>query len=306
MDVARYRPASIGADDWTEIADFVRTAVVVTQARHESRYTTKDLMGHVGAHTNWCINVACLPLENSVVFHRDVIGESIQRGFPHLKKTTLATRRSALLRVAESVLPQEERTSRLAPLRDDKLAMPYTEDEQTALRSWAVGQTTPVRRQDCHTILALGLGAGLPAPDILALRVRDITVDDHGALITIRDGAHPREVPVLWRWEQAVVDAVNSRDPEEPVVGAERTTRNRNWLNNFVYRTLAEDGLRPDSRRMRNTWLLHHLATGTPLGPLSVAAGLDTFRTIEKLVPLLPDPTRDEVRRSMRRPLRSV
>ena len=119
-------------------------------------------MSHVAAHVHWCRTVACLPLDVSVIFDRDVISESTQRGFPGLKTTTRATRRSALLRVAESVLPQPERTSRLAPLRDDKLALPYTEDEQVALRSWAMGQTTPNRRRDCHAILALGLGAILP------------------------------------------------------------------------------------------------------------------------------------------------
>ena len=45
----------------------------------------------------------------------------------------------------------------------------------------------------------------------------------------------------------------------------------------------------PNVGRMRNTWLLHHMATGTPLGPLAAAAGLQTFRTIEKLFPYLAD-----------------
>lgn len=53
-------------------------------------------------------------------------------------------------------------------------------------------------------------------------------------------------------------------------------------------------------------WLLHHMTMGTPIGPLVCAAGLQTFRTIEKLLPLLPEPSQDEVRRSMRRALRAA
>jgi len=306
MDTISYSPTDIPPQEWAEVGPFVRQAVLTAQKQSAARYTTKDLMGHVAAHVHWCRTVACLPLDVSVIFDRDVISESTQRGFPGLKTTTRATRRSALLRVAESVLPQPERTSRLAPLRDDKLALPYTEDEQVALRSWAMGQTTPNRRRDCHTILALGLGAGLPAPDILRLRARHVIVDGQGVLLRVEVSRHPREVPVLWSWEQPLLDMLATRDPEELVVGVERQEGNANWLNYFISRTNAENGLKPDSRRLRNTWLLHHLGTGTPLGPLAHAAGLETFRSIEKLFPLLPQPTRDEVRRLMRRPLRTV
>ena len=131
-------------------------------------------------------------------------------------------------------------------------------------------------------------------------------VDGQGVLLRVEVSRHPREVPVLWSWEQPLLDMLATRDPEELVVEVKRQEGNANWLNYFISRTNAENGLKPDSRRLRNTWLLHHLGTGTPLGPLAHAAGLETFRSIEKLFPLLPQPTRDEVRRLMRRPVRSV
>lgn len=127
-----------------------------------------------------------------------------------------------------------------------------------------------------------------------------------GVLLRVSDSKFPREVPVLWRWEQPLVDLVETREPEDLALGVARTTTNPNYLNYTISRTAPEAGLRPNSERLRNTWLLHHLASGTPLGPLSVAAGLETFRTFEKLAHLLPEPTTTDVRRAMRRPLRAV
>ena len=306
MSINTYEPVSLTENDWEKVRAFVRVVVEKAKADANSPYSAKNLMGHVTAHVAWCHRIAGLPLEVSVVFDRDIIGEACERAFPSLTTGTLATRRSALLFVAQRVLPQGQRTARLKPLRDDKVAMPYDETEQLALRSWARGQTTPVRRRDCHTILALGLGAGLPAPDILRLRVRDIHVDPQGVLLRVSDSKFPREVPVLWRWEQPLVDLVETREPEDLALGVARTTTNPNYLNYTISRTAPEAGLRPNSERLRNTWLLHHLASGTPLGPLSVAAGLETFRTFEKLAHLLPEPTTTDVRRAMRRPLRAV
>lgn len=306
VDVGAYQPTALAERDWEKVAAFVRAVVEQAKADPNSPYVTKKLMVHVTAHVVWCHRIAGLPLDVSAMFDRDVISESCERAFPHLTTGTLATRRSALLFVAEQVLPQDERTTRLKPLRDDKLAMPYDGAEQLALRSWARGQTTPIRRRDCHTILALGLGAGLNAHDMIRLRVRDVQFDSEGVLVRVTDSKFPREVPVLWKWEQPLVDLVDTRDHDDLVLGVARTTINPNYLNYFISRTAPEAGLRPNSERLRNTWLLHHLNSGTPLGPLSVAAGLETFRTFEKLVRLLPEPTAEEVRRAMRRPLRAV
>lgn len=298
-----FEPRSLTASEWASVRDFVRATVTEAQKRTDARYPTKKLMGTLTALTRWAVLVACLPVEKSLILHRDTIAEYIARGCPTLAPTSQATRRTMLLRIAEAVLPPDERVSRLQPVYRDNPARPYEVHEQMALRSWAVGQTTPQRRRDCRTILALGLGAGLSTHDILGLRVRDITADPQGVLTTVRG---EREVPVLWQWEQELIDLLAERDADQWAVGPQRSTTAKNWLHSFINRTQPEVGAVPTVGRMRNTWLLHHMATGTPLGPLAAAAGLQTFRTIEKLFPYLPPPTRDEVRAAMRRHLRSV
>lgn len=43
-------------------------------------------------------------------------------------------------------------------------------------------------------------------------------------------------------------------------------------------------------RRLRNTWLAHHLVAGTPLQALLPAAGLSGLAHLQDLLPYLPEP----------------
>lgn len=302
-DVYAYVPAQMGPREWDAIAGYVRDVTMTALERYEGRYDAQDMIGAVAGLTRWATQVAGLPMETGVVFHRDTIAEYIARA--DLSVSSRATIRSRLLRVAEAVLSTEERVTRLQPLRADDPVRPYSEFEQRRLRSWAEGQTTPTRRMECRAILSLGLGAGLASSDIIALRARDILIDDLGILIRI-PGSRARDVPVLAGWEQGLVDLHSARQPDAWFLGARRASGGKNWLNNTIASSSPEGTLRPVPARMRNTWLVHHMIAGTPLGPLVAAAGLETFRTIEKLLRFVPEPTVDEVRRSMRRALRAV
>lgn len=306
MDIETYCPDKMPLADWEKIAPFVREVVTEAQAHYCGRYDTRDMLGAVAHHTRWVSGVACLPLERGVVFHRDVIADFVANGCVERSANSRANTRTFLLRVAEAVLGDEERVTRLRPLNHDAPAQPYSQFEQRSLRSWAEGQTTAERRANCRAILALGLGAGLSTPDILTLRASQIVVDAVGVLIQVDRASSRRDVPVLAAWEQPLIDLVSVRDPEEWAVGTQRTGTNNNWMNEYLRRTQPEQRLRPEVARLRNTWLLHHLVSGTPLGPLSVAAGLDTFRMFEKLLCFVPEPSLAEVRGAMRRPLRSV
>lgn len=305
VDVASYSPDGMEPWEWERIAAFVRQTTLTAQKHHAGRYQTKDMIGAVATFTWWVTEVACYTMETSIVFHRDTITDYIDTGCDSLTPGTRATRRSMLLRVAEAVLDPDERVERLSPVHKDNPLRPYSEFEQRQLLSWAEGQTTPTRRLDCHLILALGLGAGLSSADILSLTAGQVVVDHLGVLIRVQRPGAERDVPMLAAWEQPIVDAVSMRDPDGWLVGTRRGA-NSNWINHFLAKTQPEAGRRPNVSRLRNTWIVHHLNTGTPLGPLSVAAGLETFRTIEKLLPFVHAPSQDDVRRSMRRALRVV
>lgn len=54
-----------------------------------------------------------------------------------------------------------------------------------------------------------------------------IKADDHGVLITVRD---ERDVPVLWQWEQELIDLIAEREGQQWAVGPQRTVTTKNWL----------------------------------------------------------------------------
>lgn len=306
LEITDYRPATIPAPAWNRIADFTRTVAADTQTCHGNRFNTRDLMGALAHHIHWVTDAACLPLNRSVVFHRDVIEDYIAHGTPTLGPGSRATRRSFLLRAAEAVLPDDERVTRLYPHHKDAPARPYSEFEQRALRSWAVGQTTAQRRMVCHTILALGLGAGLGTADMMSLRVEQIDADDQGVVIHVTRPGVERDVPVLAAWEQPLINVLAARGLDDWVIGARRAGVNKNWMTQFLSRALPERGVTVEIARLRNTWLVHHITAGTPLGPLAFAAGLETFRTIEKVLRYVPQPSHDEARAHLRQATAAV
>lgn len=302
-EIATYTPASLTHPQWARIAGFVRDVVSDFKTRNPYTYSSRHVMSAVTSHTHWVTAIACLPLDRSVIFHRDVIADYIAHGTPALKPNSRATRRTMLLRVAETALPTPERVTRLAAVHKDIVARPYTPAEQLALRSWAEGQITAKRRIECRAILALGLGAGLNNREILSLRAHDIAIDDHGVLVSVSgDAVTTRQVPVLAEWEQGLVDIVEHRDPVDWLIAPGRHGHSKNTLNATIEKSAPEGSLRPAPARMRNTWLVTHLTSSTPLPLIAHAAGLMTFRTIERLLPYLPEPSADSVREQLRSP----
>ncbi|OLT39506.1 hypothetical protein BJF86_08860 [Serinicoccus sp. CNJ-927] len=197
MDIADYRPNRMPPSEWEDVAEFVRAVVTEAQAHYAGRYDTKDMLVTVADLARWASAVACLPLERSVIFHRETVADYASDACGHMTLNSAATRRSMLLRVAEAVLPPEERVAPLAPLNHDAPPRPYSKFEQRGFRSWAQGQTTAARRLDSRVILALGLGAGLATPDLRSLRVKDIVVDHLGVLVS-------RVINSLTVWDDGV------------------------------------------------------------------------------------------------------
>lgn len=300
--IEEFRP-NMAARDWAIVEQFVREAVA--DARPATTYSVKALLTAVSRLALWCHKSAGLPLERRTVFDRDVIAEYVRHGCPELTtRASRGTRRSMLLRVADSVLPPGERVTRLEPLSFSNPRQPYTLGEMVSLRSWAAGQVTEQRRADCASILALGLGAGLSAGEMLALRVGDIEVINPSDLYNSPEvllhvsGTRARAVPVLGAWTPALLRLRSEVDPGRVALGPNRETMSPNWVSNFIFRTGGT--LKPNTQRMRNTWLTHHITANTPLHPLLMAAGLSCSEVLDRLLRYIPCPTPEDVRAAFR------
>lgn len=295
-----YTPRGLAADEWHVVAEFTRTAV--------RRYRPKDarrarfLMTAVSQHARWCYAVACLPLEPAVVFHRDTIAEYIDSETSALHAlATRSTRRSALIGVAEAVVPTSQRVSRLTPLWPRNPGEPYTEEDQRRLRAWAMAQSTSARRHECEVLLSLGLGAGLPAGEMLRLRVENVQQDTSGVVVHV-DDKNARSIPVLPAWDAPLAKVAETLHPNDFALLPRRTSLNANAITNVLYR--SKGSLKPNTRRMRNTWLLWHLAAGADLRALIATAGLQTTEVLDRLIFHLDPPVGPEnLRSALRHPV---
>lgn len=72
-------------------------------------------------------------------------------------------------------------------------------------------------------------------------------------------------------------------------------------MNAFVAKSQGIPGLpKPQSNRLRNTWLITHLAARTDMRALMQAAGISKFENLAALLKHLPELDSDEYRRLLR------
>lgn len=295
-----YTPARIPPQQWVNIREMTIEAVTRYRAHH-SNYKIRDLMNTASSLIYWATEIACLPSDLPAIFHRDVIATFIEHQCNHLTNNTKVTRRSLLIRMSEAILPHPQRVVRLKPLSKDQPSAPYNSAEVMDLRDWAIHQNHQRTRINLAGILALCLGAGLSTSDLLDLRAQDIENDEYGYIVHIKREGARRDVPLLYQWEPLLSQVLEHRAPSDWVVGPGRDGHNKNWVSNYLkkhYQSWRKTY--PSVARMRHTWIFHHMVSGTPLGPMAYAAGLETFRTIEKLFPFVPEPSRDSVRHALR------
>lgn len=295
--IADYRP-DIPDHDWSLVGPFVRDAVTDCDAK--TPYGARELLATAARHVWWCWRSAGLELERATIFRREVIGEYIARGCSQMSPASAGNRRSQLLRMSEILLPPKAQVSRLAPMPPSAALEPYAPHEITTLKSWACGLNTQYRCEQAHILLALGLGAGLSNAEILAVQSRHIRVDDDGVLVEVT-GRRPRVVPLLAAWEQVLIDYSRARplNSEQFVFRPRRTSQDSNSIGNFVDRT-RPGTVKATAQRMRVTWIVTHLAAGTPLKPLIVAAGVDSLEALTRYLKFIPGKELAEVRAQFR------
>ncbi|TFD81090.1 hypothetical protein [Cryobacterium psychrophilum] len=142
-------------------------------------------------------------------------------------------------------------------------------------------------------LLALGLGAGLPTREILEVRTGDISFDTTTsgtptASVVVWRGL-PRVVPVLPDWVRTL-RSVHDQLGEDAWMfcpGRTGTGAGSGQVTNFLTRSRTTLDVRP--ARMRATWLVRHLAGGTPADQLLRIAGLKHYAALDKLIQILPE-----------------
>jgi hypothetical protein len=149
-------------------------------------------------------------------------------------------------------------------------------------------------------LLSTGIGAGLKVEDLFPMRRRDIAQIDGYVILNVA-GRHPRQVPLLAEWEDLLLETVSSLSPDAFIFSEGRRpegARSKNSVNAFL--NAASGVLRPNSQRMRATWLVHHMTIATPIKLLLKAGGITSAHALVRFMPFVPEVDEDEARRLLR------
>jgi len=279
---------------WDVIGAFVEGAVADSLAA--CARSERDLFAAATPMVLWAWQARGVPLERGRVFRRSMVEQFIHLGMPGAARGSRATLRSALWRMTE-VLNPEDAPGTHRPIPRSTPTAPYTDAGVAELYSWANTQSTPNRSRDALTLLALGLGAGLPTRELVEVRTGDIGFDTASdgtatASVVIWRGL-PRVVPVQPVWVRTARSVHDQLGEDSWMFCPGRTGAGSGQVTNFLTRSRTTLDVRP--ARMRATWLVRHLAEGTPADELLRIAGLKHYAALDKIVQFLPErlPSKD-------------
>jgi len=295
--IDEYRARRLTSAARGEVEAFV--AACVRDVAPDTVLATRKLLGQLTYHVEWCWTVG-YPLTREVVLRRDIIAESIEARMQNYATSSRATARSRLFRVSDALGTGPARHVRVPSYAYRPPIAPYTSREVASLWWWAEHQRTEYRRINAHILLALGLGGGLSPAEVIALRARDVHVDDAGVVLHVT-GERPRAVPMLQAWEDTVAALARATLRPDLFLFAPRraTDGGRNLVSNFVAKT-ARLPFPIQVPRMRATWIVTHLTHGTPLQPLAKACGFDEPRALAPYLAHVPAPASGDLRQMLR------
>ena len=276
-----YRPIN-ALPYWDVIGEFITSAVTDTAAA--TGREERSLYPAAVAFVLWCWQSRGTPLDRKRIFRRATVEEFIHLAMTRYTKGSRATHRATLWLMIEALNPADLNRSR-RPISRSAPTKPYSAPEVAALYSWAAAQGTEHRRRDAVALLALGLGAGLAARELLGVRVRDLDTRTGRIQVIVWEG-RPRVVPLRPDWERPLRRILDDLQPEHWLFRPGRLTATSGQVTDFLLRARTDLDVRPS--RMRATWLLDHLLSGTPPQELLRISGLKNLAALDKLAIFTP------------------
>ena len=283
--MARYQP-EISPQRWERIREFVEDTVAITAPN--CAYTTSRLLIVSSHYVDWAVNIASLPLQPQILFRRELISRYTS-DVMNQAEGTRRNYRAILLRISEVLLPDSP-AAELTALNSRVSMEPYSDADLTRLEFWARGQNTPGRERNATVLLALCTGGGLWSNEVCEARREDIQFDSHGALVAVR-GNNARQVPLLARWEPWLRVALDGLNAGDRVFGSTtRKNNSKNLVTGFIPQSVQPPGMpRPQTNRMRATWLVTHLTARTDMRALMTASGVGKFENLARLLQFVPE-----------------
>ncbi|MCE7005053.1 hypothetical protein LWC34_19795 [Kibdelosporangium philippinense] len=278
---------------WDRVAAGVRS--LVSQASPGVPYETAELMSVLARLAMFCdghgITSAAEWLEPTT------IDWFLDLGCTAVSSHTRATYRAKLRRLTEAIHGVDG--AKPIALSATDTSRPYTTRELAGLWSWARGQPTSALRAGCTQLLALSLGCGLAADEVIALRAGCVRTVSNGVVVVEVIGRRARLVVCRQRWEAVLAELASAAG--SGFFFRPNAIRAKNLVSNFLARAHRGPTTPPVKlSRLRDTWIVEHLTAGTPLPVLVAAAGLDGLSSLDRLLPHLPSVGADRAEKHLR------
>lgn len=282
----QFRP-TIDPAYWAEIEHFVKQSVF--DARPARYDTARNMLTTVTRLTLWCWQTEGLELDREVIFQIDTITRYVNQ-LPHSQTYGKGTVRSRLLRVAANIVGEQPKSRAYRPYPRSMTPSPYSAADRIELRSLIDGAKTVYQRRNLAVLIALGAGAGVTGGEMLNLAARDLTHSENGWKIRIRTGRE-RVITVRSDWEDLLDDIEIPASPDACLFLERRNgfDGHRNMLTEFTRRT-SRLGIRPETRRLRSTWIVDVLRDGISLHTFMDAAGLTSTNHLERYLEFVEHP----------------
>lgn len=278
-------PRLVSAQEWALVRP-VAVAVSraagyenTTSARQALRYATQML---VWAHRRG------QALDVEAVFTRDQVTYYLATEGQRWSQNGLATARSYLHRLAWHATKKTPWHALATPAgRARPLAPPYTPSEVAGYWAAAESQATEARTRVLTVMLALGLGVGAKAGELLEVTAADVLIHpDDARLWVITLGE--RTVPVLVEYVPTMA-ALVQRYPQGPLIGAHSRTA-KDPLGKIRSSLEIPQYLPPlRAAQLRTTWMVRLPSMDVRLPEFMTIAGMTSGSVLEKLLPYVED-----------------
>lgn len=281
---ASYRP-QLPRAEWNAIRPYVLD--VVARAEPLVAYTERQLLTPVTQLVHFAATKH-IPLDDAAVFSPRTVERFVQHHLASYNRASRNTIRARLRRVSEALLG-DSAAGRFKALGKAEASRPYSDREVSLLRAWARSMRTDELTSSAGALLALGFGAGLTSAEIIRQRVEE--VDLEGSVVHV-SGSGGRIVPILSGWLPPLARRAEVLQGVGWAFRSEQRGSNINLVTDFVSRTKPQIPL--VTRRLRASWLVHHLNAGTPLKHLLRIAGLQSAEALDRVLPFAEDAGDDE------------
>ncbi|MFC6285527.1 hypothetical protein ACFP3Q_06305 [Nocardioides sp. GCM10027113] len=268
----------------------VLDALVVAPAPVTESWVNGSLAA-VSGITRWVHNTG-QPLTRQHVFSEETRYRWVD-GAGHLTKESARIYAVRLELIADHLNGATVKRLPRATKVQEAPVQPLTPTQEADLWTWTRGLRPLTRRQRMQGSIVTGLGLGLTRGEKYLLTKEDVTVTDDGVLARVTNPLTgvTRTVACRRDWEERLATLVFEMKPGHYVLAPWRDTRPSPQSADESMRRAhkARPPVDFNNVRLRNTWLCHHLAAGTPLKVLMAAADMAEANHLHNLLTLLPD-----------------